>query len=88
MNEHAQRSDTRRVFDGTLACLVIVRLVGVFLYGHPENFGELRPVGHVVTLVDDPRRGLCQYPHIVLVPDKEQVGVFIPRGSRDVRLVA
>ena len=70
------------------ACFVVVGFVDIFAYWHSEDFGELRPVCCRVPLVDNPRRGLCEQTQIVGIAHEKQVGIFVPRRTLYIGLLA
>ena len=61
-------------------------VVGVFAYGHAEQFGELRPVVHGAALVEHIRGGACQDAQRFLSAYHQQVAVGVERLAGDVVL--
>ena len=78
MHEDGERSCVVGVVDGPLSGFLVIGVVGVFLDGHAEDLGELRPVAGGVALVDDPWRSLGEESEVVGRADEEEVGVFVP----------
>ena len=62
MKELRQTSGVGRILHGSLAGLVVVGIIDIFLDRHAEYLGELCPVARSVTFVDDPRCSLGQQP--------------------------